>query len=88
MTCIHLNCRYSTGLLCALQTDRNYYRSGYGLLVVKAISKKIAEMGHDPYAGINEPNTASRSLFKQLGYTSVGKVYWPTTNQNWSSDDE
>lgn len=88
MACIHVDCRFSTGLLCALQTDENYFGQGYGLLVTKAISKQIAEMGYDLYAGIFESNSASKNLFGKLGFKSIGRVHWPTIKQNWSSDNE
>lgn len=86
--CFFFNYSLPTGLLGALQTDENYYGHGYGSLVVKYLSKVIAEMDHGVYAGIFEQNTASRSLFSKLGFTSIGEVHWTTTKITWSPADE
>lgn len=59
---------FGNGLIGALQTDSNYYRHGYAMLVTKYLSKNIAEMGHDVYVGIFDNNTSSRSLFEKLGF--------------------
>lgn len=72
----------------ALQTDPNYLGHGYGTIVVKHLSKKIAEMGHDINAGIFEKNYPSRNLFEKLGFKSIGEVHWITTKHNWSEADE
>lgn len=77
-----------TGLLGALQTDEKYYGKGYGALVSRFVSKKIAEMGHDIYAGIFEMNTSSRSLFEKHDFKSIGEVHWITTNITWSPADD
>lgn len=70
-----------------LQTDKDHFGHGYGSLVTKALSKRIAEMGHDLYTGIFEVNKASRTLFEKLGYRTIGRYYWPCTELNWSDDD-
>lgn len=80
--------RLPTGLLGALQTDEKYFGHGYGTLVTKVISKKIAELGHDIYAGILEKNYPSRNLFSKLGFKSIGEVHWITTKINWTEADE
>lgn len=80
--------RLQTGLLGALQTDKDYFGHGYGSLVAKYVSKKIAEMGHDIYAGIIEKNYPSRKLFDKLGFKSIGQVHWITTKITWTPDDE
>lgn len=77
-----------TGLLGALQTDEHYYGHGYGSLVAKYVSKKIAEMGHDINAGIFEQNTPSRTLLGKLGFRSIGEVYWITTKIAWTPADD
>lgn len=70
------NFRLPSGLLGALQTDKEFYGQGYAELVVKHISKAIAKMGHDVYAGVLEGNTPSRSLFDKLGFKHNTIVYW------------
>lgn len=80
--------RLPTGLLGALQTDEKYLGHGYGTLVAKVVSKKIAELGHDIYAGILEKNHPSRHLFVKLGFKSVGEVHWISTKINWTGADE
>lgn len=71
-----------------MQTDERFYGKGYGTLVVKAISRKIAEIGHDIYAGVFEKNTPSRILFDRLGFKPIGDVHWIVTKITWTSDDE
>lgn len=63
-------------MLGALQTDHQHYAKGYATAVVKGIAKKIAQRGHDIYAGVNEMNTPSRRLFEKAGFVSVGNVRW------------
>lgn len=79
--------RLPTGLLLALQTDENHLGHGYGSLVARAMSKKIAEMGHDVYAGVFEVNTPSRALFTKLGFKVTGQFHWPCTNIHWTNDE-
>lgn len=66
--------RFPTGQILALQTDENHHGRGYGSLVTKAISKQIASIGHDVYAGIHEQNAASIALFGKLGFERVGTL--------------
>lgn len=72
----------------ALQTDEKYYGKGYGALIARYVSKKIAEMGHDVMAGIYHENTASRPLFEKHGFTPIGEVHWISTKIIWSPADE
>lgn len=83
---IHLKLNFSlpSGLLGVLQTDENYLGRGYASLVLKYVSKKIAEMGQDVYAGVVEDNTPSHKLFKKHGAKSVCEVRWITTKINWT----
>ncbi|XP_055298652.1 uncharacterized protein LOC129566591 isoform X3 [Sitodiplosis mosellana] len=64
--------RFLSGLLMALQTDKDYFGYGYASLVVRAILKQIAELGHDITAGVLEVNTPSRNLFGKLGFKVIG----------------
>lgn len=59
-----------------LGTDKDHRRYGYGSIIVKALAKKVAELGQDPYATIFEANTASRTLFVKNGFREIGKAYW------------
>lgn len=83
-----IECRHQTGLLLALQTDKNHLGHGYAALVAKHVSKKIAESGFDIHAGVFEVNHPSRSLFQKLGYKTIGKVHWIMCNHNWCDADE
>lgn len=80
--------RFTSGLLLALQTDKEHFGHGYAALVVKAISKQIAELGHDITAGVFEVNTPSRSLFEKLGFKVIGNVNWICTKLTWDDADE
>lgn len=75
-------------MLGALQTDEHHYGHGYGSLVSKYVSKKIAEMGQDTYAGVFEKNIPSRALFEKLGFKSIGEIHWITTKITWSPADD
>lgn len=72
----------------ALQTDENHFGHGYASLVVRTISKQIAELGHDINAGIFEVNTPSRALFGKLGFKAIAKVHWICTKITWNDADE
>lgn len=76
--------RSSNGLISALQTDQNHYGHGYGLLVTKAISKKIAEMGTNPCSTVYEWNTPSRRIFEKLGYKEMGSIFHMFTKRKSS----
>lgn len=69
-------------MLGALKTDEQYFGNGYGSLVVKGISKKIAQRGHDVYAGVVEENTPSRGLFGELGFEAIGEARWIMVMKN------
>lgn len=84
---INNNFRLPTGVLGALQTDEKFYGQGYGRLVLKHISKTIAKMGNDIYAGILEENTPSRSLFEKIGFKSISNVHWIGTPNGKKADD-
>lgn len=79
------NFSFADGLIGILQTDEQHLGHGYGSLVVKAVAKKIAEMGHDSYAAVNEKNLASCALFSRLGFISIGNVYCIVTLNAWKS---
>lgn len=73
-------------MLGILQTDEKWFGHGFGSLVVKAISKKIAEMDQDIYCEINESNRASRSIFEKIGASSIDHIYCIVTENAWKAD--
>lgn len=76
--------RWPNGLLMALQTDEDHYGHGYGALVKKALSKKIAETGWDVYTTTLETNMAARRLYEKHSYEEIkSKKYWLSTKINW-----
>lgn len=80
--------RYPTGLVGALETDKQYFGRGLGSLVAKSLSKCVAEMGHDLYTTISDANQPSLNLFKKLGFKPVGENHWITTKFSWKPNDE
>lgn len=68
--------RRLSGLFSGLQTHENYRQHGFGSLVTKALAKKVAEMGHDSYAGIADKNISSKRLFEKIGFEATGRLYW------------
>lgn len=80
--------RNINGLLGALQTDEQHCGKGYATIVLKAISRQIAQLGHDIYAGIFAKNTPSRGLFEKLGFELVGEVHFISTPISWTEADD
>lgn len=79
---------FPTGLIAALQTDEKYYGKGYGGLVLRYLSKMIAVMGYDVYAGVLRENAASLSLFRRCGFKIVDLGYLIKTKITWTPADE
>lgn len=52
---------------------------GLGTLAAKAISRKIAEMGYDVWAGVKEGNAPSQAIFEKLGFTNASTFYLAAT---------
>lgn len=68
----------------ALQTDKEHLGHGYGTLVKKALSKKIAEAGWDVYTTARETNVVARRLFEKLGFEELKSMkYWLRTKVDW-----
>lgn len=89
MNCFYLKNRCQTGLLSTLQTDEEHLGKGYGKLVVKAISKQIADKyQHNICAGIVDENEASKAVFSKLGFKQAAeKVYWLYTTSRVEKDE-
>lgn len=69
--------RLSFGSLAAMQVDENHLRKGYGTIVTKAISKKIAsDYNSDITANVIGANFKSLNLFNKLGFKDIDKNYW------------
>lgn len=56
--------------------DSNYKQRGLGTLLVKAMSKKLAELNMDIYASVTMENVASRCLFEKIGFKVVDCCYY------------
>jgi len=69
--------RLDFGSLAALQVDENNLRKGYGEIVTKVISKKIAdECDADITSNIVHKNIKSLNLFNKLGFKVVDNNHW------------
>lgn len=66
-----------TGSLAILQVDEKHQRKGFGEIVTKAITKKIAsESENDITANIVFDNFKSSNLFTKLGFKDIDKNFW------------
>lgn len=61
------------GQLGILQTLPEYKRRGYATLIIKVMSKDIAEDGHDPLGTVLVGNIASEGMFEKLGFHRMDK---------------
>ncbi|XP_061397713.1 uncharacterized protein LOC133333411 [Musca vetustissima] len=68
--------RLPLGALGLLQVESSHKRKGFGSLVVKLMSKYLAEKNIEITAPVVDVNVASRSMFKKLGFKEIDKVYW------------
>ena len=69
--------RLDFGSLTVLQVDENHLRKGYGEIVTKANSKKIAsDYDVDISTNIVHGNEKSTNLFKKLGFKHIDNNYW------------
>lgn len=67
----------TTGSLGILQVDEQHLRKGYGEIVTKAITKKIALKSEiDVTANITFSNLKSFNLFTKLGFKDIDKNFW------------
>lgn len=57
-------------------------------MVVKDLSKKIAQLGHDVNTSIFETNMPSRRLFEKLGFESLEEIHYIFTPFNWTAADD
>ncbi|XP_055375840.1 uncharacterized protein LOC129608382 [Condylostylus longicornis] len=83
--------RLLIGSLGILHIKEGYKRQGFGSLLVRKMSKSLADMNEDTTAPVVIKNTPSRNMFKKLGFEEVGKNYWVDTtasdsNYKWPED--
>lgn len=68
---------FDFGSLAALQVDERYRRKGYGEIVTKAITKKIAiDNGIDVTSGFVSGNFKSQSLVEKIGFRKIDNTRW------------
>ncbi|XP_034667480.1 uncharacterized protein LOC117900992 [Drosophila subobscura] len=68
--------RLPVGSLGLLQVLESHKRLGLGSLMVRALSKKINDLGESVVAPVVPENIASRTMFEKLGFRNIDKVYW------------
>ncbi|XP_022214706.2 uncharacterized protein LOC111069116 [Drosophila obscura] len=68
--------RLPIGALGLLQVLESHKRLGLGSLMVRALSKKINDLGDSVVAPVVPQNTASRSMFEKLGFQQIDTGYW------------
>lgn len=82
--------RLQAGVLGAVQVDENYLKRGLGTVVLKAITKQLAENGHDSSAAVSVDNVPSQALFKKAGFRKVDTAFWlrtlPVVPFEWSDE--
>lgn len=68
--------RLQAGLLGAMQVDDGFRRKGYGTLILKAITRKIGELGEDVCACVLTDNLPSIRTFENVGFQVVDSTFW------------
>ncbi|KAF6201899.1 hypothetical protein GE061_004295 [Apolygus lucorum] len=59
-----------------LKTQEHHLRKGYGSVVLKAITKRIAERGENPHMNVDINNIPSQTLAKKLNYQVAFRCRW------------
>ncbi|CAO1405511.1 unnamed protein product [Diamesa hyperborea] len=70
-----INDHLATGLLNVIEHCRG---KGYGELMARYLTIKIAEMGLHPTCYIDAQNTVSQKLYNKIGYNKIGDINWIT----------
>lgn len=70
-----INDHLATGLLNVTKQCRG---KGYGELMARYLTIKIAEMGLHPTCYIDGENTVSQKLYNKIGYKKIGNINWIT----------
>lgn len=63
----------------ALQVRSTHLRRGFGSLVTREISRRIAALGQDVMALVGPKNAASCGMFDKLGFRVIDQCYWLRT---------
>ncbi|XP_021952973.1 uncharacterized protein LOC110849827 [Folsomia candida] len=71
------------GLLQILHTEDAFRRRGLGIVVMKALSRKVAELGLIPRAECMVYNDASRQVQLKAGMVFVDKINWILCRQEY-----
>ncbi|XP_055839994.1 uncharacterized protein LOC129907695 [Episyrphus balteatus] len=64
------------GALGLLQVEESHKRKGFGSLMVRCMAKMNAERGVETIAPVVDENTASRAMFRGLGFQEIDQVFW------------
>lgn len=59
-----------------MQVLDTHMRRGLGSLVLKALARKLAEMGLDSCACVGADNLASIGTFEKAGFVVIDDAYW------------
>lgn len=69
--------RYDNGSIAVLGVDPHHLRKGYGSLMAKTMSMKIAEVSNSVVTAlIQHQNEKSLSMFRKLGFREAGPYTW------------
>ncbi|XP_017029391.1 uncharacterized protein [Drosophila kikkawai] len=71
--------RAPDGLLAALQVKDSHKRRGFGVLIVKEFSRRVALQGLDVMTEVDQDNQASSALFHKMGFQVIGQCHWLLT---------
>lgn len=75
--------RYDNGSLGVLQVDEKHLRKGYGNLIAKALSRRIAvEDDGDVMSLIVNKNVKSIDMFTKIGFEPTGLHTWFVVTRN------
>ncbi|XP_020799076.1 uncharacterized protein LOC110176923 [Drosophila serrata] len=72
--------RAPDGLLAALQVKDSHQRRGFGVLIVKEFSRRVALQGQDVMTEVDQDNEASSALFRKMGFKLFDQSNWLMTN--------
>ncbi|XP_017132633.1 uncharacterized protein LOC108149516 [Drosophila elegans] len=71
--------RLQGGYLGALQVKTSHKRRGFGSVVTREISYRLAAQGHDVMALVGPTNTPSQEMFSKLGFRVIDQCEWLRT---------
>ncbi|XP_017067904.2 uncharacterized protein LOC108105704 [Drosophila eugracilis] len=71
--------RLQGGYLGALQVKDSHKRRGFGSVVTREISYRLAEQGHDVMALVGHLNKPSSGMFSKLGFKVIDQCLWLRT---------